>query len=297
MLTDGQVDAEIGGTEVRACGACGASGFVVDSRRPGILPGARKAVRTRCTECELEAYQPQPCMHRFSDLFDNSYFDSGYAAFEALRRRLIDRALIRLRPYLAGQSRILDFGAGAGFWSERLRTLGHSVDTVEPSAAARRRLLAGGFDAGASLEDVTGPYDVILLMDVLGSCENPAGLLAQLGLRLRPGGYLVVRTPHFQGAWRRCLEEIAYRKRETPPWYPTILWRFRPNLLESCLQRAGLDAVETWYEIQPWTLRTGGWKSRMLWRMCSLWDRLTGNGDEFYTIGRKPAPCTRCQPQ
>jgi SAM-dependent methyltransferase len=226
-------------------------------------------------------------MVRLAELFDESYYDSGYAAVEPLRRQLIDQAVKRLGRYLPERGRILDFGAGAGFWSERLRDLGYQVDPFETSAAARRRLEEGGFQAASSLDEVTGLYHAILLMDVLGSCENPAGLLKELETRLRPGGYLMVRTPHFQGTWRRCVEELALRKRETPPWYPTILWRFRPEDLSRVLGRAGMDVVESWFEIQPWTLRLGGWKSHVLWRASTAWDRVTGNGDEFYTVARR----------
>ena len=285
MLTGGEAKEQACRPAVRACGGCGSVRFAADRMRPGILPGSEEAHRARCTVCGLEAYQPQPSIRQLAECFDDPYYDSGYAALEVLRRRLIEEALQRLRRYLPGQSRILDFGAGAGYWAERLRELGHRVDALETSDAARRRLEANGFDTVASLDRAPGPYDAILLMDVLGSCENPAALLGELGRRLAGGGHLIVRTPHYQGTWRRCVEEIAYRRGETPPWYPTILWRFGPRGLESCLRRAGLDPVETWFEIQPWTLRSGGWKPRTLRRMCVAWDRLTGNGDEFYTIG------------
>jgi SAM-dependent methyltransferase len=262
--------------------------FTADERRPEVLPGSEESVRVRCAGCGLEAYQPQPAMNQLREFFDEPYYESGYAALQQQRRRLIDEALCRLQPYFPGQSRILDFGAGTGFWAARLRDMGHQVDALETSDAARRRLAANGFSTVSSLEEAPGPYDAVLLMDVLGSCENPVSLVAALSRRLCPGGHLIVRTPHYQGTWRRCLEAIAYRKGETPPWYPTILWRFQPRELGTCLRRAGLELVDTWYEIQPWTLRSGGWKPRTLRRACVAWDRLTGNGDEFYTIGRMP---------
>jgi SAM-dependent methyltransferase len=287
MLTDNHAGARIAKPGVRACGACGSLNFAVDSMRPAPIPGSREAFRARCANCGLEAYQPQPGMQALSSLFNDQYYQSGYLEIEILRRRLIEQAVARLCRYLPEHCRILDFGAGTGFWAERLRALGYRVDAYETSAAARRQLEGNRFQTISSIENIDGPYDAILVMDVLGSCENPAGVLAQLSLRLSPGGRLIIRTPHFQGAWRRCEEELAFRRNETPPWYPSILWRFRPHDLESCLRRAGVTPVQTWFERQPWSLR-GGWKSRVLRRACAILDRLTRNGDEFYTIGRKP---------
>src|SRR5689334_14810270 len=151
MLTERRADAQASPPAIRACGGCGSMRFTADERRPEVLPGSEESVRVRCAGCGLEAYQPQPAMNQLREFFDDPYYESGYAALQQQRRRLIDEALRRLQPYFPGQSRVLDFGAGTGFWAARLRDMGHQVDALETSDAARRRLAANGFSTVSSL--------------------------------------------------------------------------------------------------------------------------------------------------
>jgi SAM-dependent methyltransferase len=101
------------------------------------------------------------------------------------------RALGLPRP-----ARILDFGAGTGGNLEMLSEFGQVV-AVEPDPGARdfARSKARGAAIVGSLEEVRGPFDVILLSDVLEHLEEPPETLRVLRGLLGPGGRLVVTVP------------------------------------------------------------------------------------------------------
>lgn len=110
-------------------------------------------------------------------------------------------------------ARLLDVGAAGGYLSELAqRRRGARVTAVEPSAAAcaecRRRgvpVIEG--DVRALLDDGTlaaeGPFDQILLADVLEHLPDPDDALARLVGLLGPFGSVVVSLPNIAYAKAR----------------------------------------------------------------------------------------------
>jgi SAM-dependent methyltransferase len=217
--------------------------------------------------------------------YDESYYEDGYRRYEALRRESIGRSLKHISGWFPPGCRVLDFGAGIGFWAEALRAAGHFVYTFDASEAARRALARRNFPVASSLGEIPTGFDVAITMDVLGHCDKPAHILDALAGRLKPGGTLIIRAPSFQASWRAWEREIARCKNAEPFGYPTLLWRFKPRDVRRMFAAREVTPVKTIFESQPWsTLQSR--QSRALRRVCCIWDRLTGQGDEFYVIGR-----------
>jgi len=84
---------------------------------------------------------------------------------------------------------LLDYGCGNGLFVEYLRGRGFKHCHGYDPYGAR-----GGYGDPAGL--ACGPFDYILLQDVLEHVEDPNELLQEMDRHLRPGGYILVGTPN-----------------------------------------------------------------------------------------------------
>eukprot|EP00931_Biecheleriopsis_adriatica_P019781 TRINITY_DN13389_c0_g1_i2.p1 TRINITY_DN13389_c0_g1~~TRINITY_DN13389_c0_g1_i2.p1 ORF type:complete len:407 (+),score=56.87 TRINITY_DN13389_c0_g1_i2:34-1254(+) len=95
---------------------------------------------------------------------------------------------------------MLDIGAGNGvvtdIFSSALGQAAAQVTAVETSSPLRRALLAKGYQAISSLEELPKPgkFDVITLLNVLDRCDAPDDLLKAALDRLSVDGLLFVAT-------------------------------------------------------------------------------------------------------
>ncbi len=128
------------------------------------------------------------------------------AVWEAVPRGALPEAFGERRRWLLSrlppQARVLDLGCGDGAFAAELVASGADVLGVDVSRVAVQR--ARGRVAGARFEavDEGGPLpggngwaDVVWAGEVLEHAVDPAGLLAEARLALRPGGQLLATTP------------------------------------------------------------------------------------------------------
>jgi SAM-dependent methyltransferase len=90
---------------------------------------------------------------------------------------------------------ILEFGPGLGDFTGRFKDSGSTIDVVEiepqfhPVLAKLSRKVAG------SLDELPGPYDGILSVNVLEHIEDDDGALRRLHAKLKPGGLISLYHP------------------------------------------------------------------------------------------------------
>lgn len=85
-------------------------------------------------------------------------------------------------------STLLDYGCGSGVFLEYLRGRGFAhVHGYDPYGDPHEHGDAAVLDRG--------PFDTILLQDVLEHVEEPASLLNEMDAYLKPGGHILVGTP------------------------------------------------------------------------------------------------------
>jgi SAM-dependent methyltransferase len=139
--------------------------------------------------------------------------DTTYAtAYLALYRnhwwwRTRETHLLRTLARLADRdrfARILDVGCGAGLFFDALAPFGH-VEGIESDAALvqqsgkwRGRISIGELDDSFQPD---GPFDTILMLDVLEHVANPEQMLGSARRILRPGGRIVITVPAFECLW------------------------------------------------------------------------------------------------
>jgi len=101
---------------------------------------------------------------------------------------------------MSRRPRLLEIGAGTGWWSRRFAERGFDVTALEPSAAMREASSTGaGLPAitwvsgrGEALPFEAGTFEVVLLMTVVEFVADPALVLAEAWRVLRAPGALIV---------------------------------------------------------------------------------------------------------
>lgn len=200
---------QFGSTASIPCNLCGGTqiGEIADRDRDGA------PLRTvMCRDCGLVWTDPRPDDAANRQFYAHDYRVSYKAAptprlKHAFRetRRAIAR-FRRIESLLQPASRVLDVGAGAGFFPYVLQSRGVDVQGIEPNAGFGRwgRETLGVRVQSGFLQDFdfTGqPFDLITLNHVLEHLPDPGAALATLRSWLKPEGFLVIEVPNIEADW------------------------------------------------------------------------------------------------
>jgi len=191
------------------CNLCGSTKVrqVADRDRDGA------PLRTvMCEGCGLVWTDPRPDEEANRRFYAHDYRVSYKAAptpkpkhaFRESRRALARYR--RIEPLLSPGGRVLDVGAGAGFFPYVLQSRGFDVRGIEPNAGFCRwgcETLGVNVKSGflQDFDFADEPFDLITLNHVLEHLPDPGGALAILRSWLKPGGALVVEVPNVESHW------------------------------------------------------------------------------------------------
>jgi SAM-dependent methyltransferase len=170
--------------------------------------------------------------------------------------------------------RILDVGCGDGLFFERLEQFGR-VEGLEPDASIvrdprwRDRIWPVALGSNRDRR-VSGPYDLILMLDVLEHIADDIGALKSARDLLGPGGCLLLTVPALPWLWSRH-DEINEHQR-----------RYDPQTLRSALATAELH-VQTVRFFFCWTVLP-----LIVRRWVVPADRDHGHEDEVVRIPPRP---------
>lgn len=156
-----------------------------------------------------------------------------------VREQILFRKVTRL---LAGlhDARILDVGCGAGLLFDALGAFGH-VQGIEsdPIAVAQSGRWRSRIHLGElATFPADGPYDLILMLDVLEHLRQPEVLLRQSVALLAPGGAIVITVPAFDWLWTAHDDLNQHVKRYTAAQVARLV------------QTSGLEILEKRYLFQ-----------------------------------------------
>ncbi len=121
--------------------------------------------------------------------------ENAYIAYSARNRRLI-KFLESNRHIFPGSS-ILDIGSGSG---HVLRSVSEMIPNVaitclEPNEQAASFLRGKGFNVVCTLNEITGTYELITLIEVIEHVSDPVSLFKYIRPMLSPNGVLFCTTP------------------------------------------------------------------------------------------------------
>jgi 2-polyprenyl-3-methyl-5-hydroxy-6-metoxy-1,4-benzoquinol methylase len=140
-----------------------------------------------------------------------SYYDEAVKEF----------GLSELHRYLLAQvapgSTVLELGPASGYMTKVLAAKGCRVDAIEinPRDAAKaapycRKLIVGSIEEAASFAELSGPYQVALMADVLEHLRAPEKTLSAVRQRLAPNGAALVSLPNI-AYWKMRLDLLRGR--------------------------------------------------------------------------------------
>lgn len=103
-----------------------------------------------------------------------------------------------VRRYATDTSRVLDFGAGIGTFSDAPGTDKQRIHCVEPDETSRDVLTQSGFNAHESLQEIGDQtISFAFSLNVLEHIENDEAAVGELARVLRPGARLFIYVPAF----------------------------------------------------------------------------------------------------
>jgi SAM-dependent methyltransferase len=169
------------------------------------------------------------------------YFDREYFRLHPGREVYLAWLLALLRRHGVHRGRVLDLGAGYGFWLAALARSGYEPAGVElsPEAAAQARERSGAPVSTGSADDPL-PYDdasfaAVTMLDVIEHLPRYPAALAECARVLVPGGKLFVVTLNAGSLARPLLG------RRWSFWLdPTHVEMFSANKLRRAFADAGL---------------------------------------------------------
>ena len=130
----------------------------------------------------------------------------------ALKQRKLAEITRMLGP--TGGRRCLDLGSDNGVISLMLRRGGGrwaSADLTEEAVVSIRELVASDVHlvSGDRLPFADGEFDCVAVVDMLEHVRDEHAFVSELGRILRPGGRLVVNTPHLRHTALRRLRDYV----------------------------------------------------------------------------------------
>ncbi len=208
--------------EIHRCFACG-HGFV--SNRPTLAALG-------------EIYALQESHHTLPEGEDR---DAEAADCKSLAQA-IHRIYLKSGPRLSSDSpRSLDVGAGSGRFSRQLAKFGFKPTLIDldPRAERAAARIAGVQFYRTAFEDLTdlGPYDAIIMSQVLEHSLDPVDWLRRAATILSPGGVLAVAVPNFGGIYRLLGDRDPFI---IPPVHLNF---FTAASLRMAFAKAGLNSV------------------------------------------------------
>jgi SAM-dependent methyltransferase len=205
----------------------------------------------RCPACGL-GWTVTPPDFDPTRIYTRGYFQGeqadGYADYQGSRAELAAEFRRLLQDIAAaGKSsgRLLEVGCAYGFFLDEARHC-FEVSGVEVAEDAVAACQARGLDVVQVADEAfytrRGPFDLVVLLDVIEHLKNPDGLLRDLHKYTQPGALLVITTGDFDSLLSRIMRRQW--RLMTPPQH---LWYFTPDAITRLLTRHGFQVEQITY--------------------------------------------------
>jgi SAM-dependent methyltransferase len=201
----------------------------------------------RCPSCEFIYLNPRPTKESLLYFYQH-YLPEGGPSIQTWRKMMLPvfkRAANLIQRY-EEKGRLLDVGAGFGFFLSEMKSRGWEVAGVEISQKAieyARDVLGLTFHRGP-LEKVGFPehhFDVVTGFYVIEHLSHPMTFLMECYRILKNGGLLLLRYPHTTPI-KNLLRFFRIENRLYD--LPAHLCDFSPEMIEKCLNRVGFEGCE-----------------------------------------------------
>ncbi len=208
-----------------------------------------------CEPCGFKHIIPIPTTEELDHLYRQDYYSNEKPLYLKEHQEdlewwnlVYDERYDHLENFLPGERRrLLDVGAGPGYFLLRGKARGWETVGIEPSVQAAehsRKLglhITEGFLSDALVESL-GKFDVVHMHEVLEHIPDPAHLVSLVHRLLSPGGVLCAIVPNDYSPLQRVLRDhLNYS-----PWWvspPHHINYFDHHSLHRLLEGRGFDIL------------------------------------------------------
>ena len=213
---------------------------------------------------------------------------------EPFYTKLAERAIAEL-PFPISGRRILDLGAGPGYYSMAMTGLGATVAAIDLGTDNCRGAKANGIAIseadGTRLPFPDATFDGVLCSNMLEHTPTPERIFAEIERIVRPGGWAWVSWTNWYSPWgghsitplhylgphlgAKVYTKLFGRPDRNLPF--ETLWPCHiADMLRVVADRPGLellDAVPRYYPSQRWIVRIPGLREVITWNCLLLLQR------------------------
>lgn len=205
-----------------------------------------------CKDCSFTFTQGSPA----GAAMDSYYESPGYISHSDTQKGIINRVYHRVRKYMLGRKarlvmkesrrssgRLLDIGAGTGYFPAVMAGKGWEVEAIEKNARARA-FAREKFGLDVKPEEALsafgpGTFDVITLWHVMEHLENLNETWARLFELLTGKGILIVAAPN-----RGSCDAERYGANWAAYDVPRHRWHFTPGTIQQFGSKHGFIMAE-----------------------------------------------------
>ncbi len=216
---------------------------------PGGTPIQREGSfqMVRCPSCQFVYLNPRPTNEALLNFYQN-YLpedESSIEAWQKMMQPVFKRAAHLLHKY-KDKGRLLDVGAGFGFFLSEMKSRGWEVMGVEISQKGMDyardvlgvKIYPGPLEKVAFAENY---FDAVTAFYVIEHLPNPIVFIKECHRVLKPGGVCLLRYPHTTPI-KKLLRLFGIKNRLYD--LPAHLSDFSPEIIQRCLEKVEFESCQ-----------------------------------------------------
>ena len=239
--------------ELKSCPICKGNEFK-EVFQAEYFRGEKEFFRiAECEDCKLWFTNPRPSDEELGVYYESEDYVSHTdkkdtlidKVYHAVRSFAVKSKVKLINSFVSEKGKLLDFGAGTGFFLQQARKDGWKVNGVEPSAQARENAKQSHELNLMAPEEFNwsgqGVYDCITLWHVLEHLSDLKGDFQKFTNELRPGGMLLIAVPNHES-----LDAKIYKQHWAALDVPLHLYHFaKDNIADLARQyNLSLEAIK-----------------------------------------------------
>lgn len=201
------------------------------------IDGFEHAHLHKCADCNFVFSSRIPLKSELDEIYKDEFNHTTY--FSPITIIRYEKLLANFEPYRK-TNRILDVGAGCGFFMETAKKNGWDVVGTEISELCIDKCNEKGLDIyRGELQSINfdpEQFDVIVGLEIIEHVPNPKGMLEEMYRLLRKGGLLYITTPNFN-----ALNRFRLKGQYDVVNYPIHLTYFTPKTLRKTAKIIGFN--------------------------------------------------------
>ena len=111
------------------------------------------------------------------------------------------------------KDRIVDFGAGYGQFTERIKNQNYKISAIEINNTAIKKLLEKNITTFKSFEEIADPIGCIISLNVLEHIEDDDSYVKKFHKNLSTNGKLILYLPASKMVWTELDDVVNHKRR------------------------------------------------------------------------------------